>query len=89
ASWLAIGFDPMRYLDASFEAILLRDFLTGLFKAGVFGMLIALLASYLGLNVQNGAEGVGRATTRTVVLTIVALTFVDLMFTAIFYQLKL
>lgn len=89
ASWLAIGYDPMQYIDASFQAASVRDFLTGLFKAGVFGMLIALLACYLGLNVKHGAEGVGSATTRTVVLTIVALTFVDLMFTAVFFQLKL
>jgi phospholipid/cholesterol/gamma-HCH transport system permease protein len=89
ASWLATGFEPTAYYHASLAAITLRDFLTGLFKAGVFGILIALLACFLGLNVKNGAEGVGHATTRTVVLTIVALTFVDLMFTAVFYQLKL
>lgn len=89
AGALTAGIDPQAYLLASFKAVLVRDFLTGLIKAGVFGMLIALLACYLGLNVKNGAEGVGNATTRTVVLTIVALTFVDLTFTAVFYQLKL
>jgi phospholipid/cholesterol/gamma-HCH transport system permease protein len=89
ASNLASGFDPSAYLHASLNAITVRDFLTGLIKAGVFGALIALLACFLGLNVKNGAEGVGNATTRTVVLTIVALTFIDLMFTAVFYQLKL
>ena len=89
AGKLAAGLDPQAYILASFKAVLARDFLTGLLKAGVFGILIALLACFLGLNVKNGAEGVGNATTRTVVLTIVALTFVDLTFTAVFYQLKL
>jgi phospholipid/cholesterol/gamma-HCH transport system permease protein len=89
ASYLASGFHPEAYLRSSLLAIRPLDFLTGLVKAGVFGALIALLACFLGLNVKNGAEGVGNATTRTVVLTIVALTFVDLMFTAVFYQLKL
>lgn len=89
ASWLAEGLDPEKFLRASLAATTVRDFLTGLFKAGVFGTLIALLACYLGLNVRNGAEGVGNATTRTVVYTVVALTFVDLLFTAIFYELKL
>jgi phospholipid/cholesterol/gamma-HCH transport system permease protein len=89
ASNLAAGFDPVAYLHASLNAIVMRDFITGLAKAGVFGALIALLACFLGLGVKNGAEGVGNATTRTVVLTIVALTFVDLLFTAVFYQLKL
>jgi phospholipid/cholesterol/gamma-HCH transport system permease protein len=89
ASVITVDADWRQYLQATFDATSLQDFLTGLFKAGVFGTIIALLACHLGLNVTNGAEGVGSATTRTVVLTIVALTFVDLLFTAIFYQLKL
>lgn len=87
ASYLAIGYDPSAYINATLDAVTRRDFVTGLAKAGVFGTIIALLACFLGLNVKNGAEGVGNATTRTVVLTVVALTFVDLMFTAVFYQL--
>jgi phospholipid/cholesterol/gamma-HCH transport system permease protein len=39
------------------------------------------------LTVEGGAQGVGAATTRTVVLTIVALISVDLIFTAVFYYL--
>jgi phospholipid/cholesterol/gamma-HCH transport system permease protein len=78
-----------QYLDRTFDAVELKDFLTGLVKAGVFGTLISGLACYLGLNVTGGAEGVGNATTRTVVLTIVALIIVDLMFTAVFYYLGL
>ena len=77
------------FLHRVFSQLLVMDFLTGLFKAGVFGMLIASLACYLGLNVTNGAQGVGQATTRTVVYTIVALIIVDLMFTAVFFALNL
>ncbi len=87
AAYMAVGYDPIQYVIQSLEATSMQDFVTGLIKAGVFGTLIALLACYLGLNVTNGAEGVGQATTRTVVYTIVALTFVDLLFTAVFYQL--
>lgn len=76
-----------QYVTRTFEAVALRDFLTGLVKAGVFGMLISSLACYLGLNVTGGAQGVGVATTRTVVLTIVALIVVDLLFTAVFYTM--
>ena len=39
------------------------------------------------IGVTGGAQGVGVATTRTVVLTIVALILVDLMFTGVFYFL--
>ena len=51
----------------------------------MFGVLISGLACHLGLNVTGGAQGVGVATTRTVVLTIVALIIVDLLFTAVFF----
>ncbi|HEX8522713.1 MAG TPA: ABC transporter permease [Tepidisphaeraceae bacterium] len=81
------GVGVRQYMQHTFGAIKLHDFLTGLIKAGVFGSLISGFACYLGLNVTGGAEGVGAATTRTVVLTIVALILVDLMFTAVFYHL--
>ncbi len=75
------------YLRLTFSAIEMKDFLGGLFKAGVFGCVLSLIACHLGKNVEGGAEGVGHATTRTVVYTIVALTFIDLGFTAVFYYL--
>ncbi len=74
------------YIQRTIDAITLKDFGTGLVKAFVFGAIISGLACWLGLGVQGGAEGVGNATTRTVVLTIVALTIVDLIFTAAFFS---
>ncbi|MGP1310215.1 MAG: MlaE family ABC transporter permease [Phycisphaerales bacterium] len=65
-----------------------RDFLTGLVKAAVFGLLIGLIACANGLKVTGGAAGVGRATTRTVVESVVAVVMADLLFTAIFYALN-
>lgn len=61
------------------------DMLIGLAKAGMFGLLIALIACHEGLKVRGGAEGVGRATTMTVVYSIVALIGVDCVFTVLFY----
>ena len=74
------------YIQRTIDAITIKDFGTGLVKAFVFGAIISGLACWLGLGVKGGAEGVGNATTRTVVLTIVALTIVDLMFTAVFFS---
>lgn len=83
-----LGIGTTQYLTHTFNTILhLRDFITGLVKAGVFGMVISSLACYLGLQVTGGAQGVGVATTRTVVFTIVALIFVDLLFTGVFYAI--
>jgi phospholipid/cholesterol/gamma-HCH transport system permease protein len=85
----SLGISSDQYLRHSFDAVKIEDFYTGLIKAGVFGMLISSLACYLGLSVTGGAQGVGVATTRTVVYTIVALILVDLAFTAAFYLMGL
>jgi phospholipid/cholesterol/gamma-HCH transport system permease protein len=82
-----LGIGTAMYFQHTFDILHPRDFITGLCKAGVFGMLISGLACRLGLSVTGGAQGVGVATTRTVVLTIVALITVDLMFTSVFYDL--
>jgi phospholipid/cholesterol/gamma-HCH transport system permease protein len=63
------------------------DIATGLIKAATFGVMLAALACYNGLKVSGGAAGVGKATTDTVVQTIVAVIIVDMLFTTIFLQL--
>ena len=78
---------PEAYLSGTFAAVKTRDFASGLLKSGVFGATLSLIACHLGMNVRGGAQGVGDATTKTVVYTIVALTFIDLGFTAVFYYL--
>ena len=45
----------------------------GLFKATVFGALIAIIACYKGLHCGEGAEGVGRATTEAVVIASISI----------------
>ena len=84
-SVLVLDIDPRVYIDYTQAALKNRDFLTGLVKAAVFGMLISLIACREGLTVTGGAEGVGRATTQTVVKSIVALIGTDCLFTATFY----
>ena len=84
-----LGINAHQYVDHTFGAAKLQDFVTGLVKAGVFGAVISTLACYMGLRVTGGALGVGRATTYTVVYTIVGLILVDLLFTAGFYFLGL
>jgi phospholipid/cholesterol/gamma-HCH transport system permease protein len=88
-SHLVLGISLHQYIYHTFAILELKDFVTGLVKAGVFGAIISSLACFLGLGVTGGAQGVGVATTRTVVLTIVALITVDLVFTGVFYYLEL
>jgi phospholipid/cholesterol/gamma-HCH transport system permease protein len=82
-----LGITHQQYMAHTFTALKMRDFITGLSKAAVFGLIISTLACFLGLRVTGGAQGVGKATTRTVVLTIVSLIAVDLIFNAVFYFL--
>jgi len=75
------------YVDNTLTQLVVNDFLTGLIKAAVFGLILSGLACYNGLRVSGGAAGVGRATTATVVQTIVLVIFADLIFTTVFFQL--
>jgi len=77
------------YKQNTLDQAKLVDFLTGVGKGGVFGLLIGLIACGNGLKVVGGAAGVGKATTGTVVQSVVAVILADLVFTAIFYALKL
>ncbi len=56
----------------------------GIIKSVVFGIVASLLAVWEGYNAIPTAEGVGRATTRTVVITAISILILDFMITAIF-----
>jgi len=88
-SSIGLGVPWESYKTGIREQVKLVDFLTGVAKASVFGLLIGLIACANGLKVTGGAAGVGKATTSTVVQCVVAIVIADLMFTAIFYNLKL
>jgi len=83
-----LGIDSDTYFQLTREAVNMTGFTTGLVKAAVFGLLIGLIACFLGLSVKpwQGSEGVGRATTNTVVYSIVAIIGADALFTLIFYS---
>lgn len=88
-SVVVLGVDPTAYLQLTQDSLTNKDFLTGLVKAAVFGLLISMLACHEGFSVHGGAEGVGRATTQTVVKSIVALIGTDCIFTAVFYLFEI
>lgn len=59
---------PNVFLDPLPEHIRGFDFLSGIIKAFVFGIIIVTISCYRGLNTTGGAAGVGRATTNSVVI---------------------
>ncbi|MGD8782989.1 MAG: ABC transporter permease [Thioalkalispiraceae bacterium] len=69
------------YFDRSFDALSAYDVMQGLIKSVVFALIIALVGLANGFQVKGGAEGVGRATTRSVVMSISLIVIADMVFT--------
>jgi phospholipid/cholesterol/gamma-HCH transport system permease protein len=61
------------YFQQAFDPIGFSDFVPSTIKTIVFGFIIATTSSYLGVNTTRGTEGVGQASTRSVVLSSVLL----------------
>jgi phospholipid/cholesterol/gamma-HCH transport system permease protein len=75
---VVMGVNRVIYLQNTTQYLELWDVITGLIKAAVFGVVIAIVGCWQGMETEGGAEGVGRATTRTVVvssITILVLNF--------------
>jgi phospholipid/cholesterol/gamma-HCH transport system permease protein len=73
------------YWQMTPRLVVSQDLFTGLFKALVFAVIISTISSREGLRTEGGAEGVGRATTRAVVISFLLIIAADALFTAIFY----
>ena len=72
------------FLDLVRDALLIRDLVTGVLKSFMFGLLIAGIACYRGLNVTGGAAGVGTATTSSVVTAITVVIGVDTLYNIVY-----
>ncbi len=64
-------------------SVAMDDIREGIFKSIVFGVVASVLAVWEGYNAIPTAEGVGRATTRTVVITAISVLILDFMITAV------
>ena len=64
----------------------IHDLTGGMIKAIFFGNVIAVLGCYYGLNCPDGAEGVGKATTKTVVTSIIVIFILNALLTFIIYS---
>lgn len=82
---LQIGISYHSFFDGVLTNLELMDILNGMVKAVVFGLTIAAVACYQGLNTRGGAQGVGQATTRTMVFSFLSILVFDYFITAVFY----
>lgn len=78
------GVDVGSYWQQMQNIMDMDDVKEGISKSVVFGVVAGLVAVWEGYNSTPTAEGVGRATTRTVVVTSIAVLFFNYMITAIY-----
>ncbi len=81
-SVLMLHQNPSVYIDKTTLYLQLNDFYSGIIKAGFFGMLIGLIGCTEGFHCRGGAAGVGRATTRAVVIASMSILVSDYFLTA-------
>ena len=72
------------YMQHVIKALSLQDIMSGLGKTVVFALLIGFIACYKGLTASGGADGVGRATTETVVAASLTVLISDFFLTKLF-----
>ncbi len=80
-----LDMSPAFYVSHALEFVTPRDVMIGLFKSTVFGALVITIACNTGMNVTGGAEGVGQATTRSVVVSLLSVFVANAVLTAFFF----
>jgi phospholipid/cholesterol/gamma-HCH transport system permease protein len=75
---LDLGMSMAAYWDQTRAVLDVDDLLHGLYKSMLFAILVTVIGVVNGSSVAGGAEGVGRATTRSVVHSIAAIVIADM-----------
>jgi phospholipid/cholesterol/gamma-HCH transport system permease protein len=81
------GADMWAYWNATTYWVVPKDFLTGIAKSVFFGAIVTLIGCYNGLSTEGGTEGLGRATTATVVHVTMSVIISDFFLTKLFLML--
>ena len=84
-SVLLLGTNPTIYVRRTYNYLDLEDVYFGLLKACIFGMIIATIGCYQGINTRGGAEGVGKATTNAVVISSLLILVANYFVTALLF----
>ena len=79
------GVNPYTYMDSIHALCKVYDLTGGLTKAFIFGAVVAIVGCYTGFSTEGGAAGVGRATTASVVISIVLIFLFNFPLTMIIF----
>lgn len=80
-----IGVSPYVFEEEIVYLVSIDDLYNGLIKSSAFGLILSLIGCYKGFYTTGGAEGVGKATTQSVVLSSVSILVSDYFLTALMY----
>lgn len=80
-----LGFNPATYLSKTWEFLEPVDVISGLTKAAVFGFVISLMGCYNGYYSRGGAQGVGQATTNSVVSAAILILLFNYLITSLYF----
>ena len=80
---MSIDISLYAYFDRVMTILKIDDIIQGVFKSFLFAIIITISGAVNGFSVKGGAEGVGKATTRAVVLSISYIILTDMVFTFI------
>ena len=72
--------DPIVFFDSSFSALSILDIIKSFIKTIIFALIISMISCYWGLAAFGGAKGVGKSTTFSVVTCLLAVFFIDFIF---------
>jgi len=81
-----LGTSSTIYVNRTLQYLEFSDVTIGLLKASVFGMIIALIGCQMGFFTSGGAEGVGRATTKAVVVASILILISNYFLTAFLFK---
>jgi phospholipid/cholesterol/gamma-HCH transport system permease protein len=85
--FLERGADVYAYWNITTYWVVPKDFVTGIGKSVFFGAIVTLIGCYNGLSTEGGTEGLGRATTATVVHVTMGVIVCDFFITKLFLTL--
>ena len=85
AEAVASGMSWQGYFERAFSFIAYSDIIPATLKTVVFGFLIAVVSSYLGFTTRRGTEGVGDASTRSVVMASMLIIVSDVILVKIIF----
>ena len=81
----ASGISPLLYITRAFANVSWSNFLAPTLKTGVFGFIIGAVSSYFGYTTNEGAQGVGRAATNSVVLSSLLIILADVLLVKVIF----